>query len=175
VKDKRVIAFDAVDDDIFTHGETAQTGVKIVTGGVHPLDLPESHGMMRHSCRYPLKRRSMSVLNALASVAVKDLTSAVKWYERLLGRPASRPMPEVAEWSFERGGGLQVYQLSERAGSGSFTLAVSSMEEQITHLENLNIDTRERASSDKVKTVMIADPDGNHIAFAEALDPSLAQ
>lgn len=84
-------------------------------------------------------------------------------------------MPEVAEWSFERGGGLQVYQLSERAGDGSFTLAVSSVEEQITHLENLNIDAQERTVSDKVKTVMITDPDGNHIAFAAALDPSLAR
>ena len=25
-------------------------------------------------------------------------------------------MPEVIEWQFERGGGLQVYQLPERAG-----------------------------------------------------------
>ena len=38
----------------------------------------------------------MSITNALASVAVKDLSSATKGYERLFGRPASRPMPEVA-------------------------------------------------------------------------------
>lgn len=117
----------------------------------------------------------MSILNALASVAVTDLTSAVQWYEKVLGRPASRPMPEVAEWSFERGGGLQVYQLPERAGSGSFTLAVSNLKELIAHLDYLSIDTRQRTSSDKVKTVMITDPDSNHIAFAEALHPSLAR
>ena len=117
----------------------------------------------------------MSITNALASVAVKDLNSATKWYERLFGRPASRPMPEVAEWSFERGGWLQVYQLPERAGSGSFTLAVSSMDEQVAHLEKLNIDTSKRTSGERVKTLMITDPDGNHIAFAQAIDPSLAQ
>src|ERR1700675_2133259 len=65
----------------------------------------------------------MPILNALASVAVKNLAAAVVWYEKVFGRPPdSRPMPEVAEWGFERGGGLQVYQLPERAGSGSFTL-----------------------------------------------------
>ena len=84
-------------------------------------------------------------------------------------------MPEVAEWSFERGGWLQVYQLPERAGSGSFTLAVSSIEEQVAALDKLGIDTSNRTTGDRVKTVMITDPDGNHIAFAEAIDPTLAR
>ena len=40
----------------------------------------------------------MSISNAIASVAVKDLKSASQWYERLFGRPPdSRPMPELAE------------------------------------------------------------------------------
>lgn len=117
----------------------------------------------------------MSIENALASVAVRNLDAAVAWYETLLAMPASRPMPEVAEWRFPRGGGLQVYRLPERAGSGSFTLAVRDMGEQLLHLESLHIDTSNKTSSDKVKTVMITDPDGNHIAFAEALDPKLAR
>lgn len=117
----------------------------------------------------------MSIMNALASVAVKDLNSAVKWYEALLRKAPSRPMPAVAEWSFERGGWLQVYQLPERAGSGSFTLAVSDIEEEVARLKKLNIDTSQRTSGEKVKTLMITDSDGNHIAFAEATDPSLAR
>jgi hypothetical protein len=84
-------------------------------------------------------------------------------------------MPEVAEWHFERGGGLQLYQLPERAGAGSFTLVVNSIEEQIAHLRKLHIDTSNRIANDKVKTCMITDPDGNHIAFAEAIDPGLAR
>jgi hypothetical protein len=68
----------------------------------------------------------MSIDNAIASVAVKDLAAAVAWYEALLGRAAdSTPMPEVAEWKFPRGGWFQVYQLPERAGNGSVTLAVT--------------------------------------------------
>jgi len=36
--------------------------------------------------------------NVLASVAVRDLAAATKWYERVFQRPAdSTPMPEVAE------------------------------------------------------------------------------
>jgi hypothetical protein len=117
----------------------------------------------------------VSIKNALASVAVKDLESAVKWYERIFNRPPSRPMAEVAEWRFDGGGWLQVYQLPERAGSGSFTLVVTSVEEQIAQLDKLNIDTSEMTSGDRVKTVMITDLDGNHIAFAEPIDPSRAQ
>lgn len=118
----------------------------------------------------------MAILNALASVAVKDMNASVKWYENVFGRSAdSRPASQLAEWHFENGGWLQVYELAERAGSGSFTLAVSNIEEQIAHLEGLGVDTAQRTTSPKVKTVMIADPDGNHIAFAEAFDPNMAR
>ena len=118
----------------------------------------------------------MSIKNALASVAVKDLSAAAPWYQTLFGRPAdSVPMAALAEWKFEGGGWLQVYQLPERAGTGSFTLAVSSIDEQVARLEKMNIDTSERSSGETVKTLMITDPDGNHIAFAETTDPHMAQ
>ena len=118
----------------------------------------------------------MSIENAIASLAVRDLASAVAWYEALIGRsPDSTPMPEVAEWKFPRGGWLQVYQLSDRAGSGSCTLAVSDIEEIVARVKSLGIDASERSSGAQVKTLMIVDPDGNHIAFAEALDKSMAR
>lgn len=118
----------------------------------------------------------MTIDNAIASVAVKNLATAVAWYQALLGRVAdSRPMPEVAEWRFPRGGWLQVYQLPERAGHGSVTLAVSGIDEIAAHVAKLGVDTSQRTSDGKVKTLMIVDPDGNHIAFAEALDPTMAR
>jgi predicted enzyme related to lactoylglutathione lyase len=118
----------------------------------------------------------MPIDNAIASVAVNDLKFAVAWYETLLGRaPDSTPMPEVAEWKFARGGWLQVYQLSERAGSGSCTLAVSDIEELVAHVQKLGIDASKRSTGAKVKTLMIVDPDGNHIAFAETIDKSMAR
>jgi predicted enzyme related to lactoylglutathione lyase len=118
----------------------------------------------------------MPIKNALASLAVKDLSTAIPWYETLIGRPAdSRPMAEVAEWKFERGGWLQVYQNAERAGSGSVTLAVSSLDEQVSDLEKRGLDPGRRMISEKVNVVMIKDPDGNSIAFAEAIDRNIAQ
>jgi len=83
-------------------------------------------------------------------------------------------MPEVAEWRFVRGGWLQVYQRPERAGHGSVTLSVTGIDEIAAHVASLGIDTDERPSGAKVKTLMIVDPDGNHIAFAETADPTMA-
>jgi hypothetical protein len=36
-------------------------------------------------------------------------------------------------------------------------------------------DTSERTSGAKVKTVMITDPDGNHVAFAQAIGQGMAR
>jgi catechol 2,3-dioxygenase-like lactoylglutathione lyase family enzyme len=118
----------------------------------------------------------MPVRNAIASLAVRDLTLSLAWYERLLGRPAdSRPMAALGEWRFERGGWLQIYEGPERAGSGSVTLAVTSLDEQLAVLRERGFGAAEPIISEKVKVVMIEDPDGNSIAFAEALDPTIAQ
>lgn len=125
---------------------------------------------------HPITEQNMAIDNVLASVAVKDLKAAQKWYEKILGRSAdSTPMPEVAEWRFPRGGWLQVYELPERAGHGSFTLAVSDLAAEIERLRGLDVDTGQRTRGEAVKTVMITDPDGNHIAFAEASDRSMAR
>ena len=118
----------------------------------------------------------MPIRNALASLAVTDLESALPWYERLLGRPAdSGPMAEVAEWKFEGGGWLQVYQRPKRAGLGSVTLSVTDMDEQERHLQACGITIGEQNAGPKVKTLMITDPAGNHIAFAQAIDPGIAR
>ncbi|HVS30742.1 MAG TPA: VOC family protein [Thermoanaerobaculia bacterium] len=118
----------------------------------------------------------MAIKNALASVAVKDLGAAVQWYEMLFRRPAdSRPTSELAEWKLERGGWLQLYQNAERAGSGSLTLSVDDLGEEVSHLRKCGLDAGRQMISEKTKVVMIKDPDGNSIAFVEALDPNIAQ
>ena len=84
-------------------------------------------------------------------------------------------MPEVAEWKFPRGGWLQVYQLAERAGNTSCTLAVDNIDEAAAHLQSLGIDAGKPTITDKVKTIMVKDPDGNSLAFAQTVDQTMAQ
>jgi predicted enzyme related to lactoylglutathione lyase len=117
----------------------------------------------------------MTIDNALASVAVKDIDKSTTWYAELLGSKGHRPMPEVEEWMFQRGGGLQVYLGAERAGNCSFTLAVSDIETVARKLAAMGVPPGARTSNERVKTLMIKDPDGNSIAIAEALDPALAR
>jgi hypothetical protein len=84
-------------------------------------------------------------------------------------------MPEVIEWQFERGGGLQVYTGPQRAGSGSCTLIVNDIDEVAEKLRKTGLaNDAEPARNDRVDTVMIKDPDGNSIAFAAPKDPTLA-
>lgn len=116
------------------------------------------------------------IRNALASVAVSDLSKAAQWYERLFGRPAdSTPMKELAEWKFEGGGWLQVYVGADRAGNGSFTLSVSDLPGEVTRLRNAGFDTGRTIETPTVRVMMLEDPDGNSIAFAEAADPGMAR
>ena len=70
---------------------------------------------------------------------------------------------------------LNVPALAERAGQGSFTLALRNIADEIAKFHAMGVDTSDQTSSPRVKTVMIVDPAGNHIALAEALDPALAK
>lgn len=118
----------------------------------------------------------MTILNAIASLAVSDLPASSLWYARLLGKKAaSQPMPDVAEWKFDRGGWLQLYQQPDRAGGGSVTLAVDDIEALATHLQQAGVAHGALSSTPQVRTIMLTDPDGNHIAFAQALDSSMAR
>lgn len=117
----------------------------------------------------------MAIQNALASVAVTSLPDAVQWYESLFKRaPDSCPMPELAEWSFPQGGWLQVYQLPQRAGECSVTLSVDDIDEQGEQLARMGVTIGQRSDSSAVRIIMVADPDGNHIAFAQPLDQRLS-
>lgn len=116
------------------------------------------------------------IKNAIASLAVNNISNAAQWYERLFGRPAdSAPMPELLEWKFQGGGWLQVYQSTDRAGRGSCTLSVDDLAGETSRLRQAGFDTGEPAETGTVKVMMIKDPDGNSIAFSETSDGTIAQ
>lgn len=110
----------------------------------------------------------MNAANVLAGVAVTDLDTAQPWYEKLLGSAGNRPMPEVAEWSFPQGGGLQVFADQQRAGASSITLVVDDLDQQVGRLQSDGHKVHSRTDSEYVKTAQVEDPAGNRIVLAQA-------
>lgn len=116
----------------------------------------------------------MNIKNVLAGVAVKDLEASIRWYEGVLEEPPERPMPELAEWEFERGGWLQVFEDEERAGQSSVTFAVRELETQCERLSWLAIPIDQEIHSETVNVAIVHDLDGNQLVFAEAHREALA-
>ena len=115
----------------------------------------------------------MTINNALAGVAVGKLDSALRWYSKVIGKaPDSRPMPGLAEFSFDKGGWLQIFEDRERVGQSSVTLAVSNLEKHIRELKEQGVDVGDVSQTDYVATAVVKDPDGNQIVFAESRDAS---
>lgn len=115
----------------------------------------------------------MSIVNALAGIAVKDIDAAVLWYEKILG-PASRPMDEVAEWTMPNGGCLQVFEDGIRAGLSSVTLVVEDLDHEIAGLESKGIHIGETSRSSLVDMAIVQDHDGNQVVFAHSKSDKLA-
>jgi predicted enzyme related to lactoylglutathione lyase len=115
------------------------------------------------------------VQNVLAGVAVSDLRTAATWYEKLLDRDAdTRPMPEVIEWHFDRGGWLQVFSDQQRAGSSSVTLTVDDLESTLRSLQDKGIDVLSVHRSEQVDTAILQDPDRNQVVIAHAKTDRMA-
>ena len=119
----------------------------------------------------------MAITNALASLAVADLSASARWYEKLFGRaPDSTPMPEAGRVEVRaRRLAARCARAQGARGAGSVTLAVTDLDEQIKTLHQLGIDTDPPLVSSQVSVLMIKDPDGNSLAFAQARDPNIAQ
>lgn len=112
----------------------------------------------------------MPVNRVLAALAVADLDSAVRWYERLLGRPADElPMEGLAEWHFPRTGAIQLVEDADRAGRSLLTLGVDDLNRELLTLRERGIDpgSMDDTTSDKVLFATITDPEGNAITLVE--------
>jgi predicted enzyme related to lactoylglutathione lyase len=115
----------------------------------------------------------MAIVNALAGIMVRDLTTAAAWYEHLLSRPAdSRPMEGLAEWRLPDGGWIQVFQDETRAGRSSVTFMVQDCDAEIAELKAKSIPVDATTASDYVKTATVTDPSGNRVVFAQLVEPT---
>jgi predicted enzyme related to lactoylglutathione lyase len=111
----------------------------------------------------------MTIKNALAGVAVKDLDKATAWYRKLIGRaPDKQPMPNDAEYKFENGGWMQIFVDPERAGKSSVTLTVDDLDATLGQLKADGIAHGELIRTVYVDTAILVDPDGNQVVLAQA-------
>jgi predicted enzyme related to lactoylglutathione lyase len=112
----------------------------------------------------------MPVNRVLAALAVADLDSAVRWYERLLGRPADElPMEGLAEWHFPQTGAIQLVEDADRAGRSLLTLGVDDLNRELLTLRERGIDpgSMDDTTYDKVLFATITDHEGNAITLVE--------
>jgi hypothetical protein len=111
------------------------------------------------------------IKNVLAFTAVRDIDEAVRFYRMLLGRePDARPMEGLAEWKFEGGGWLQVNENRVLAGRSSVTLVETDMSERMSMLTRAGIKPRSFMQGEAVSVIIIVDPDGNQVVFAQGKD-----
>jgi hypothetical protein len=111
----------------------------------------------------------MALKNALAFLAVRDVEEGTRWYKMLLGRePDTQPMKGLVEWQFEAGGWLQVNENKQLAGRSSVTFVETDLDDRIKQLKNAGIEPKSVISrGEQVSVVIITDPDGNQVVFAQ--------
>ncbi len=111
----------------------------------------------------------MGFTQVLAVAPVRDIESAVAWYEQLLGRPAdTRPMPGLADWHIAQSGWVQVFQSPEQAGATLLNLVVDDLDKTLTDLATRGITPGEiQPGGRNVRFAAVQDPDGNRITLIE--------
>lgn len=110
----------------------------------------------------------MHIDSALAAVAVTDLDEARSFYQLVFGRPADQePMPTLAQWDIETGGGVQVVADAERSGRSMVTLLVVDLDASLSALRNVGIAPGEVVDGVISRVTQLHDPAGNMITIAE--------
>ena len=106
-----------------------------------------------------------AITHLFAGVPVSDLEAGIDWYTRLFGQPPTLRAGDEVLWDIDEHATLFIEPNPAHAGSGRITLGVTGLDALLERsgLEHEPIETY----SDGVRHVMIPDPDGNAIAFAE--------
>lgn len=109
----------------------------------------------------------MTIEHVLAVIPVRDLPSAVLWYEQLFGRPADdRPMDGLAEWQVIPTGWVQVTADQGRAGTALLNLAVDNLSAHLHALTDRGLTAGPvESASNGVQLAAVLDPDGNRLTL----------
>jgi hypothetical protein len=111
------------------------------------------------------------IRNVLAGIAVRDIGAAKGWYTAMIGRePDSAPMDGLFEWQFNGGAWLQLFVDAEKAGHSSATFVEDQIAGRADALAEAGIAIVSRSSGEGISLVIVNDPDGNQIVFAQGSD-----
>ncbi|MEA2475555.1 MAG: hypothetical protein QOE06_3470 [Thermoleophilaceae bacterium] len=113
----------------------------------------------------------MAITQVFAGIGAADFDSALRWYERFVGRPPDLvPREGDAAWQLSETGWIYVVDDPPRAGTGLLTLLVDDLERYVAELADRGIDAGEiETVPGVVRRAVIADPDGNRITVGEPL------
>jgi hypothetical protein len=111
----------------------------------------------------------MAAAHLFASIPVADRDAALKWYERLAGRPPDLiPNEREAAWRLTETGWIYIIADGERAGSGLNTLLVDDLDAFLANLAKRDITAGPvETIGDGVRRTTISDPDGNRLGVGQ--------
>jgi hypothetical protein len=125
----------------------------------------------------PPDRQELSAVAAIehvfAGVPTSDYAAALPWYTRLFGRPPDVIVKED-ESMWELASGTWVYVVADpgRAGNALLTVMVDDLDAHVAALRERGAEPGAiETTRGKFRRSELNDPDGNQIAFAEALSP----
>jgi glyoxylase I family protein len=111
----------------------------------------------------------MSINYVFAGLAVADRDAAAAWYERFFGRPPDIvPNDREVMWQLKEGANLYVIADAERAGRGTMTIAVDSLDGFLEDLARRGVEAGPiEAIPDVGRKAAVIDPDGNVVSIVE--------
>jgi catechol 2,3-dioxygenase-like lactoylglutathione lyase family enzyme len=112
-------------------------------------------------------------VDLFAGVAVSDFDSAVAWFERLLGEPATfKANDSDWVWDLAEHRSIYVQRRPERAGYSMVTIFLDDLDDLDGFVESAAVrgihpETQEKYGNG-VRKVIYLDPEGNEIGFGGA-------
>jgi hypothetical protein len=109
------------------------------------------------------------ITHLFAGVPVKELDSALDWYERFCARPPdNRPNLNEAVWQLVPSGLIYVVRDPDRAGSGLLTLIVDDLDAMVSGIAERGITPDAIDVLPAIaRTAVITDPDRNRLTLAQ--------
>ena len=112
------------------------------------------------------------ITHLIAGVPVRDLDASIDWYTRLFGRSADLRAGDEVLWDVDEHATLFIEPNPSAAGTGRITFVVEGMDAFLERVRDAGIEHRPiETYANGVRHVMVPDPDGNAIAFAETPEP----